>query len=48
MGLKSATMKLLVLYAYGYLRSERKGTHRLVRISPFNTNDGRPVSLEWN
>jgi Protein chain release factor B len=34
-GVKSASLEIVGRYAYGYMRSE-KGTHRLVRISPFN------------
>jgi Protein chain release factor B len=43
-GLKSATFEVKVPYAYGNLAVEA-GTHRLVRISPFdNRADARPRS----
>ena len=43
-GLKSVTMSVEGLYAYGYLRSE-KGVHRLVRLSPFDAAHRRHTSF---
>ena len=43
-GIKSATLQVDGRYAYGYLRSER-GTHRLVRQSPFNADHQRHTSF---
>jgi len=43
-GLKSATFNVSGEYAYGYLRAEA-GIHRLVRISPFDSNARRHTSF---
>ncbi len=43
-GIKSVTVRIEGLNAYGYLRSE-KGIHRLVRISPFDANARRHTSF---
>ena len=43
-GLKSITLKLIGAFAYGYCKSER-GVHRLVRISPFDSNAKRHTSF---
>ena len=43
-GVKSATVTVDGPYAYGFLRAER-GTHRLVRLSPFDTGNRRHTSF---
>ena len=43
-GVKSVTLLVAGDYAYGYLQAER-GVHRLVRISPFDSNKRRHTSF---
>ncbi|AQT77553.1 peptide chain release factor 2 [Chlamydia gallinacea] len=43
-GIKHITMKISGEYAYGYAKAER-GVHRLVRISPFDSNAKRHTSF---
>jgi peptide chain release factor 2 len=43
-GIRSATLRIVGDYAYGYLQAEA-GVHRLVRISPFDANARRQTSF---
>ena len=43
-GIKSVTYKITGSFAYGYCKAE-KGVHRLVRISPFDSNARRHTSF---
>jgi len=43
-GIKSVTMRIKGPFAYGYCKAER-GVHRLVRISPFDSNAKRHTSF---
>jgi peptide chain release factor 2 len=43
-GLRSAALRIVGEYAFGYLQSET-GVHRLVRISPFDANARRQTSF---
>jgi peptide chain release factor 2 len=43
-GIKSATVEIAGAHAFGYLKSER-GVHRLVRLSPFDSENRRHTSF---
>ena len=43
-GIKSCTLKIVMDYSYGWLKKE-SGIHRLVRLSPFDSNKRRHTSF---
>jgi len=43
-GVKSVTLEFIGEYAYGYLKAEN-GVHRLVRLSPFDSNNKRHTTF---
>ncbi|MBM3421864.1 MAG: peptide chain release factor 2 [Chlorobi bacterium] len=43
-GIKTATLEIIGPYAYGYMKAEN-GVHRLVRVSPYDSNARRHTSF---